>query len=101
MSDQGVLLPRVPAGRAVRALGALAFVASSLAAAHAQAQQSLDQPFADGFSLLQYDPAPAGDRFFSVPDGAVFGGDMPIRAMLLGHYTLKPPLVRTDNTTGQ
>src|SRR5688572_5321985 len=67
----------------------------------AQAQQSLDQPFADGFSLLTFEPAPSGDRFFRVSDGSVFGGDDRVRATLLGHYTLKAPLVRTDNLTGE
>lgn len=97
--------PRRPRARAHRRLTgaapALAALGALLWAHEARAQQSLDQGFADGFSLLTFEPAPAGDRFFSVSDGSAYGGDDRLRATLLGHYTLKPPLVRTDNMTGQ
>jgi OmpA-OmpF porin, OOP family len=72
-----------------------------LAPARAAAQQSLDQAFADGFSLQRFEPSPAGDRFFVVPEGAVPQGRPGIYAQVLGHYTLRPSLVRTDNVTGQ
>lgn len=72
-----------------------------LAPASAAAQQSLDQAFADGFSLQRFEPSPAGDRFFVVPEGAVPRGSPGIRAQVLGHYTLRPSLKRTDNVTGQ
>lgn len=82
----------------------LAVVAASaclLSPAVAAAQQSLDQSFADGFSLLRFEPAPAGDRFFVVPEGAVPEGEPGLRAHVLGHYTLRPSLVRTDDVTGE
>ena len=72
-----------------------------LAPQRAQAQQSLDQAFADGFSLLRFEPAPAGDRFFVVPEGAVPEGKPGVRAHVVGHYTLRPSLVRIDNATRQ
>ncbi len=58
-----------------------------------------------GFSLHNFEPAAAGDRFFLVPDGASDPdprdpGQLPIRAQLLGHYALTPPLTRTDLVTG-
>ena len=82
-------------------LSACAAAACLLQAEPGWAQQSLDQAFADGFSLLRFEPSPAGDRFFVVPEGAVPEGDMGLRAQALGHYTLQPSLVRTDNVTGQ
>ncbi len=82
-------------------LAASAAAACLLAPAPALCQQSLDQAFADGFSLLRFEPSPAGDRFFVVPEGAVPAGEPGIRAHALGHYTLRPSLVRTDNVTGQ
>jgi OOP family OmpA-OmpF porin len=91
-------VPRVKPRRA-RAFvwGLLAFVF----AAPAAAQSALDQRFAEGFSLLRFEPAPAGDRFFSVNDAS--SSDVPeiVRAMLLGHYTLKPTIVRTDADSGE
>jgi hypothetical protein len=82
-------------------LAACAAAACLLTAGRASAQQSLDQSFADGFSLQRFEPAPAGDRFFVVPEGAVPQGSPGIRAQVLGHYLLRPSLVRTDNVTGQ
>lgn len=63
-------------------------------------------PFpAGGFSLHNFEPAAAGDRFVLVPDGASDPDPrdpdaLPIRAQLLGHYALTPPLTRTDLATG-
>ena len=93
MADQGKLFRST--------VGACAAAAWLLVPARASAQQSLDQAFADGFSLQRFEPSPAGDRFFVVPEGAVPVGDPGIRAQVLGHYTLQPSLVRTDNVTGQ
>lgn len=83
------------------ALTACATAACLLLPGRAHAQQSLDQGFADGFSLQRFEPSPAGDRFFVVPEGAVPQGSPGVRAQVLGHYTLQPSLVRTDNVTGQ
>ena len=93
MADQGRLFSSTVA--------ACAAAACLLVPARAAAQQSLDQAFADGFSLQRFEPSPAGDRFFVVPEGAVPAGEPGIRAQVLGHYTLQPSLVRTDNVTGQ
>lgn len=84
-----------------KVLGSTLAVLGLLAPAPGRAQQSLDQGFADGFSLQRFEPAPAGDRFFVVPEGAVPRGKPGVRAQVLGHYTLQPSLVRTDNVTGQ
>jgi OmpA-OmpF porin, OOP family len=81
-------------------LAACAAAVCLLFPARASAQQSLDQAFADGFSLQRFEPSPAGDRFFVVPEGAVPAGEPGIRAQVLGHYLLQPSLVRTDNVTG-
>jgi len=81
-------------------LAAFAAATCVLFPARAQAQQSLDQAFADGFSLNRFEPSPAGDRFFVVPEGAVPRGEPGLRAQALGHYTLRPSLVRTDKVTG-
>ena len=64
------------------------------------AQAGLDQPFAEGFALNPIEPAPAGDRFFLVPDGATDAAlpeeeDFPLRAMAFGHLTLNPTVRRT------
>src|SRR5882724_2938822 len=82
-------------------LAACAALACLLFPARASAQQSLDQAFADGFSLQRFEPSPAGDRFFVVPEGDVPAGEPGLRAQVLGHYLLQPSLVRTDNVTGQ
>lgn len=70
------------------------------------AQASLDEPFAEGFLLSPIDPAPAGDRFFLVRDGATDAAlseddDFPLRAMALFHLTLGPTIRRTDGATGE
>jgi OmpA-OmpF porin, OOP family len=68
----------------------------------AGAQYSLNQEFSKGFSLLRFEPSPAGDRFFSVPDAYVPGNDRSrFRAMLAFNVPLAPILTRTDNQTGQ
>lgn len=85
----------------VSALAACSAAACLLSPAEARAQQSLDQAFADGLSLLRFEPSPAGDRFYVVPEGAVPAGEPGIRGQLLGHYTLRPSLTRTDNVTGR
>ncbi len=55
----------------------------SLVSAHAAAQAT------SKFSLDRFDPAPAGDRFFGVPGGDP-GGELTLRAMLLGDYAYRP-----------
>jgi OmpA-OmpF porin, OOP family len=83
------------------ALVACAAAACLLSPTQARAQQSLDQAFADGLSLLRFEPSPAGDRFYVVPEGAVPAGQPGVRGQLVGHYTLRPSLTRTDNVTGE
>jgi outer membrane protein OmpA-like peptidoglycan-associated protein len=46
-----------------------------------------------GLSLDQFQPAPAGDRFFGVQGGDP-GGDTSLRGMLLGDYAYKPFVLR-------
>ena len=79
----------------------LGLVAFGSAASPAFAQSALDQRFAEGFSLLRFEPAPAGDRFYSVNDASSTDVPQIVRAMLLGHYTLKPTIVRTDADSGE
>ncbi len=79
----------------------LGLVAFGSAASPAFAQSALDQQFAEGFSLLRFEPAPAGDRFYSVNDASSTDVPQIVRAMLLGHYTLKPTIVRTDADSGE
>jgi hypothetical protein len=87
---------RSPFGIAVRLAAVLA-----LGAFDASAQtSSLEQPYPEGFSILRIEPAPAGDRFFAVPDAMVSGADERFRAMLFAHETLAASIVRTDNDTG-
>jgi OmpA-OmpF porin, OOP family len=68
-----------------------------------RAQTSLDQPFPEGFALSPVEPAPAGDRWFTVTDGSVLReADKPdLRAMLFGHFAYQPVLIRTDAMTGE
>ena len=78
------------------------FASFALTAAPAAAQtSSLDRPYAQGFAISRFEPAPAGDRFFAVPDASSSDVRLPLRAMLLGHLTLAPSLVRADNDDGQ
>jgi len=68
----------------------------------ASAQYSLKQEFSKGFSLLRFEPAPAGDRFFGVRDGYVPGNRSSLfRAALIGNLPAAPILSRTDNATGK
>ncbi len=73
----------------------------------AWAQDSLAQPFSEGFALQPLEPAPAGDRFFSVADGSVFQRSDKnheaswLRLMLFGNYAYRPVLTRTDALTGE
>jgi hypothetical protein len=77
-------------------------LASACFARPASAQYSLNQEFSKGFSLLRFEPAPAGDRFFGVPDAYVPGnGSSRFRGMLAFNAALAPLLSRTDNATGQ
>ena len=58
----------------------------------AQAQQlpaSAKLGLADGFSIQQFDPAYAGDRFFGVQSGNAVG-DKSFKPMLLANYALRP-----------
>jgi len=82
-------------------LGCASAIALLSVAWPAAAQSALDQSFSEGFSLLRFDPAPAGDRFFAVSDASASDAEEMFRAMLLGHYTLKPTLVRVDADTGE
>lgn len=67
-------------------LGAACFACPSVASAQTQ----------ERFSLDQFDPAPAGDRFFGVQGGDPAGHVNP-RAMLLGEYAYRPlVLYRND-----
>ena len=50
------------------------------------------------FALQQFEPAPAGDRFFGIPDAAV--GSHPLYVNLIGNYALKP-LKLQDRSPGQ
>ena len=68
----------------------------------AHAQYSLNQEFSKGFSLLRFEPAPAGDRFFGVRDGYVPGNTSSrLRAAIIGNVPVAPLLSRTDNATGK
>lgn len=70
-----------------RVLGLAAIIASLFVfEKSASAQQA---PFQDKkFALQQFEPAPAGDRFFGVPDGSV--GSKPLYLNLIGNYALNP-----------
>src|SRR4051812_23297445 len=78
---------------------ALALVTTPRAAS---AQYALSQGFSRGFSLLRFEPAPAGDRFFGVRDASVPGNTTSaFRAAWIGDIPVAPLLTRTDNGTGQ
>jgi hypothetical protein len=79
-------------------VGAILFGSAASAAAQTS---SLDQPYPEGFSILRIEPAPAGDRFFAVPDATTSDAEQRFRAMLLMHETLAPSIERTDNDTGE
>lgn len=64
-------------------LSALGIFTAVTVAAPVRAQQR------DGFTLDQFQPAPAGDRFFGVQGGGPEGRALP-RLMVLGDYAYKP-----------
>jgi OOP family OmpA-OmpF porin len=84
------------------ALAAGTALACFLAAPVASAQFSRTQEFQTGFSLLRFEPAGAGDRFFQVRDAFVPGNtESRFRALLLADFATAPILSRTDNLNGQ
>ena len=89
------------AGSRLRVIAATAFALLASAAPAVAQTSSLDVSYPEGFSLNRFEPAPAGDRFFSVPDAT--SSDVPesFRALLLTHLTLAPSVVRTDSDTGE
>ena len=74
-----------------RMLGVATAIASLLVMKTAAAQDK-------GFALQQFEPAPAGDRFFGVPDAHVTGTQPYV--MVLGNYGYKPLSLRQQNTSG-
>ena len=74
-----------------RMLGVATAIASLLVMKSAAAQDK-------GFALQQFEPAPAGDRFFGVPDAHVTGTQPYV--MLLGNYAYKPLSLRQQNASG-
>lgn len=66
----------------------------------ARAQSSLDSPYPEGFALNVFEPAPAGDRFFGVPDASSYR-DGKLRVHVVGDYALGDVVQRTDDVTGQ
>ncbi|HEX4473609.1 MAG TPA: hypothetical protein VH142_00955, partial [Polyangiaceae bacterium] len=85
--------------RLARSLAAMAFVALTTAPSQASAQTSLAQAYPQGFALNVFDPAPAGDRFFAVPDASSFT-DGRLRLALIGDYVYGTSVERTDDVTG-
>jgi hypothetical protein len=77
----------------------MAFVALTTAPSQASAQTSLAQAYPQGFALNVFDPAPAGDRFFAVPDASSFT-DGRLRLALIGDYVYGTSVERTDDVTG-
>jgi outer membrane protein OmpA-like peptidoglycan-associated protein len=67
-------------------LGVASLLAPSLALAQSQQR----------FALDQFEPAPAGDRFFGVQGGDP-GGHLKPRWMLLGEYAYRPLVLYADN----
>jgi hypothetical protein len=66
----------------------------------AHAQYSLSQEHSEGFSLLRFEPSPAGDRFFGVRDAFIPGNTSSrFRAAILGNLPTAPILTRTAVTT--
>ncbi|HEX3775005.1 MAG TPA: thrombospondin type 3 repeat-containing protein [Polyangiaceae bacterium] len=77
-------------------------LACCFATTRASAQFSPTQEFQTGFSLLRFEPAKAGDRFFGVPDASIPGNTSSrFRALVLGDFVLSPILSRTNNVNGQ
>ena len=93
--------PKLPLPRPAQLAACLA-LACALLPRVACAQYSLSQEFSKGFSLLRFEPAPAGDRFFGVRDAYVPGNTKSrFRAALIGNIPAAPLLTRTDNLTGK
>src|SRR4051794_28146392 len=70
----GSSLPKsTPLARRPLLLGASLVFACCALPRSAQAQYSLSQEYSEGFSLLRFEPTPAGDRFFGVRDAFVPG----------------------------
>ncbi|HEY3255616.1 MAG TPA: transporter, partial [Polyangiaceae bacterium] len=83
-------------------LAACLFLACCALPRAAHAQYSLSQEYSEGFSLLRFEPSPAGDRFFGVRDAFVPGNlSSRFRAAIIGNVPTAPILTRTDNETGQ
>jgi outer membrane protein OmpA-like peptidoglycan-associated protein len=83
-----------------RVLGLAAFIASLVAfEQNASAQSAPDLFGGHRFALQQFEPAPAGDRFFSVNDATVLGHTKGF-VTLLGNYALRPLKLR-DTTTSE
>src|SRR5262245_19380097 len=68
--------------------------ASALAAFLAQASASAQTQ--ETFSLNQFNPAPAGDRFFGVQGGDL-GGHVNPRVMVLGNDAYRPLVLYSDD----
>jgi outer membrane protein OmpA-like peptidoglycan-associated protein len=82
-----------------RVLGLAAFIASLVAFEQNASAQSTDLFNGQRFALQQFEPAPAGDRFFSVNDGTVLGHTKGY-VTLLGNYALRPLKLR-DTTASE
>lgn len=77
-------------------------LACAVSARSAHAQYSLAQEYEKGFSVLRFEPAPAGDRFFGVRDAYVPGNlSSRFRAAIIGNVPVSPLLTRIDNATGK
>jgi len=96
-----MLNSKFPALRRTR-LALAAALACGFLPRPAHAQYSLSQEFSKGFSLLRFEPAAAGDRFFGVRDAYVPGNSSSrFRAAIIGNVPVAPLLTRTDNATGK
>jgi OOP family OmpA-OmpF porin len=96
-----MLNSKIHAPRPTRVAAGFA-LACALLPRHAHAQYSLGQEYSKGFSLLRFEPAPAGDRFFGVRDAYVPGNvSSRFRAAIIGNVPVSPLLTRTDNATGK
>ena len=78
-----------------RLLGALALAALTLAALPGAARAQTPAPTPHGFALQSYDPPPAGDRFFAVPE-ATTPGHKELAAALVLSWANDPMVLRVD-----
>lgn len=78
--------------------GLRAAAALLLACAGAAAAAQTPAPGSRGFALQTYEPPPAGDRFFSVPDTGVPGHLAPAAAMVLS-WAREPLVLQIDGVT--